>query len=71
LHEPIKNLTDSNEHYFIEINEFIETNKKELQLDNPDVRDQEDASYYTKSKMMFDISDFYLEKEDKGKKHKL
>ena len=64
LHEPIRNLSDSQDQYFIDINEFIENNRKELDLDNPDIRDQEDASYYTKSKMMFDISDFYIAKID-------
>lgn len=65
LHEPIRNLSDAQDQYFIDINEFIENNRKELELDNPDIRDQEDASYYTKSKMMFDISDFYIEKTNK------
>ena len=68
LHEPIKDLTDSNENYNIDINEFISDNKALLDLDNPDVHDQEDASYYTKSKMMFDFSDFYLDQNEEGEK---
>ena len=37
------------------------------------MQEQEDASYYTKSKMMFDISDFYQHKgsEDKFKALKI
>lgn len=42
-----------------------------LDLDNPETRDAEDASYYSKSKMMFDISDFYLaDSEDAGEEVK-
>ena len=68
LHEPLKNLTDSNENYNIDINEFISDNKALLDLDNPDVHDQDDASYYTKSKMMFDVSDFYLDQNEENEK---
>lgn len=68
LHEPLKDLTDSNENYNIDINEFISDNKALLDLDNPDVHDQDDASYYTKSKMMFDVSDFYLDQNEENEK---
>lgn len=61
LHAPLRHVNDYSDHYSIDIKEFVEDNRKELQLDNPDIRDMEDASYYTKSKMMFDISDFYLD----------
>ena len=64
LHAPMKDLSDSQDKYTIDINEFIDENRKLLELDNPDVHDQEDASYYTKSKMMFDVSDFWLEKKE-------
>ena len=70
LHEPLFELDNlkMEDRYSIEINTFIEDNKKQLQLDNPDIQMMEDASYYTKSKMMFDISDFYITQEDDDSK---
>lgn len=66
LHKPMQDLSDSQDKYTIDINEFIEDNRKLLELDNPDIHDQDDASYYTKSKMMFDVSDFWLNDGSKG-----
>lgn len=66
LHEPLVELNDQSleDRYSIDINTFIEDNRKQLQLDNPEQQDADDATYYTKSKMMFDISDFYLDQEE-------
>ena len=63
LHDPLREVTHNEENYCLDINEFIKDNRKFLQLDNPDIRDMEDATYYTKSKMMFDVSDFYQEQQ--------
>ena len=70
LHEPLFELDnlELTDRYSIDINTFIEDNKKQLQLDNPDSHDMEDATYYTKSKMMFDISDFYIKQSSDDSK---
>jgi len=59
LHKPIRQIEDPEDKYCIDINEFVKDNLKELKLDNPQIRDMDDASYYTKSKLMFDVSDLY------------
>ena len=67
LHEPMKFESDKEELYSIDIAEYINEKRKQLDLaDNP--IDQDDASYYTKSKMMFDISDFYKNDANEGTK---
>ena len=65
LHQPLLELGQEtlNDRYSIDIQTFIDDNRKLLQLDNPDKQDMDDATYYTKSKMMFDISDFDLDQE--------
>jgi hypothetical protein len=62
LHEPLRECNDQESNYSLDIDEFVANNKEELKLDNPDTEDMDDASYYTKSKMMFNISDFYIGK---------
>ena len=62
LHEPLRECNDQESNYSLDIDEFIANNREELKLDNPDTEDMDDASYYTKSKMMFNISDFYIGK---------
>ena len=57
LHEPLKNLTGCEDKYHLNINTFVQENRDKLELDQ--TTEQDDASYYTKSKMMIDISDFY------------
>ena len=37
----------------------MKENREILKLDNPNINDMDDASYYTKSKIMFDISDLF------------
>ena len=37
----------------------MKENSEKLQLDNPEMRDMEDSTYYTKSKMMLDVTDMY------------
>ena len=54
----MKNLEDTDDLYNININDFVEKNLQLLELDDS-TKEPEDASYYTKSKMMFDISEFY------------
>lgn len=42
------------------VREFVEENRTELELDNPtDAEDVDNAGYYTMSKIMLDVSDFY------------
>ena len=63
----MKNLEDKDDLYNINITEFVEQNLEVLELGN---KDKEDASYYTKSKMMFDISEFYTEpNQEESKSH--
>lgn len=69
LHEPIKFESDKEELYSIDIAEYIKDKRKQLDLDNTPI-DQDDASYYTKSKMMFDISDFYFDDGEERKNSK-
>jgi hypothetical protein len=72
LHEPIKHMSEKDDTYSLDVNQFIEDNKQMLGLDNPE--DIDDQTYYTKSKMCFDISDLYLgddenESEDRTKEN--
>jgi len=53
-------LVEEQDTYNINIDNFVAQNKEILGLDNPTESDMQDSSYYTKSKMMFDISDLYL-----------
>lgn len=66
LHDPIRNLGhDEQSAYNMNINEFLEQNMAELKLENPDETSLQNQSYYTKSKMMLDVSDLYLS-DDEG-----
>lgn len=69
LHEPMKNLEDTDDLYNININDFVEKNMELLELDDS-TKEPEDASYYTKSKMMFDISEFYNDADEDGEESK-
>lgn len=65
LHKPLHDLNDNQKNYFIELDEFMEDNSKSLNIEPDD--NQDDASYYTKSKMMINISDFNCPKAEEGK----
>ena len=64
LHQPLRHLVEEQDTYNINIDNFVAQNKEILGLDNPTESDMQDSSYYTKSKMMFDISDLYLADDD-------
>jgi len=63
LHEPIRHMYNKEDTYSLDVNQFVEANKEILGLDNPE--DINDQTYYTKSKMCFDISDLYLGDDEK------